>query len=297
MTLTRREFIKSKAVAAAATTAGITIPIAPAVAQSTAASDGVRWDKGVCRYCGTGCGVLVGVKDGRIVATQGDPDAPVNKGLNCIKGYFLAKIQYTADRLTHAAAAHEGRQVRQERRVPPISWNQAFDIMEDKCKATLKAKGPVGVGMFGSGQWTVWEGYAANKLMKAGLRSNNIDPNARHCMASAVFGFIRTFGADEPMGCYDDAEHADAFVLWGSNMAEMHPILWSRITNRRLTAKHVKVHVLSTFSHRSCEVADNELIFKPQTDLAILNYICNHIISSGAVNETSSRSTSTSARA
>jgi nitrate reductase NapA len=169
--------------------------------------------------------------------------------------------------------------------VPAGELKQAFDIMEEKCKATLKAKGPVGVGMFGSGQWTIWEGYAANKLMKAGLRSNNIDPNARHCMASAVFGFIRTFGADEPMGCYDDAEAADAFVLWGSNMAEMHPILWSRITNRRLTAKHVKVHVLSTFSHRSCEVADAELIFKPQTDLAILNYICHHIISSGAVNE------------
>jgi nitrate reductase NapA len=139
--------------------------------------------------------------------------------------------------------------------------------------------------MFGSGQWTVWEGYAAVKLMKAGFRSNSIDPNARHCMASAVAGFMRTFGIDEPMGCYDDAEHADVFALWGSNMAEMHPILWSRITNRRLTANHVKIHVLSTFTHRSCELADNELIFKPQSDLAILNYICNYIIQNKAVNQ------------
>ena len=69
----------------------------------------------------------------------------------------------------------------------------------------LKEKGPTAVGMFGSGQWTVWEGYAASKLMKAGFRSNNIDPNARHCMASAVAGFMRTFGIDEPMGCYDDS--------------------------------------------------------------------------------------------
>jgi len=57
-------------------------------------------------------------------------------------------------------------------------------------------------------------GYAAAKLYKAGLRSNNLDPNARHCMASAVAGFMRTFGIDEPMGCYDDIENADAFVLW-----------------------------------------------------------------------------------
>jgi nitrate reductase NapA len=52
-------------------------------------------------------------------------------------------------------------------------------------------------------------------------------------MASAAVGFMRSFGADEPMGCYDDIEAADAFVLWGSNMAEMHPILWTRVTDRR----------------------------------------------------------------
>ena len=121
--------------------------------------------------------------------------------------------------------------------------------------------------------------------MKAGFRSNNLDPNARHCMASAAVGFMRTFGADEPMGCYDDIEAADAFVLWGSNMAEMHPILWTRVTDRRLSAPNVKVAVLSTFEHRSYELADIELTFTPQTDLAILNYIAHHIISTGRVNK------------
>ena len=286
MKLTRREFIKAHAVTAAAGVAGMTVPGAQAIAQAKS-DDGVRWDKGVCRYCGTGCGVLVGVKDGRVVATQGDPDAPVNKGLNCVKGYFLAKIQYGKDRLTQPLLRMKDGKFDKNGEFAPISWDAAFDLMAEKVKATMKnpEQGPFGVSMFGSGQWTVWEGYAANKLMKAGFRSNSIDPNARHCMASAVFGFIRTFGADEPMGVYDDIEHADAFVLWGSNMAEMHPILWSRITNRRLTAPHVKINVLSTFSHRSCELADSELIFTPQSDLAILNYICNYIIQTGAVNK------------
>ncbi|MBL0123971.1 MAG: nitrate reductase catalytic subunit NapA [Betaproteobacteria bacterium] len=285
MKLTRRDFIKSNAAAAAASVAGVSLA-APQQAKAPAPrADGVRWDKGVCRYCGTGCGVLVGVKDGKIVATQGDPDAPVNKGLNCIKGYFLAKIQYGKDRLTTPLLRMKDGKFDKDGEFAPVTWKQAFDIMEEKCKAALKAKGPTSIGMFGSGQWTIWEGYAAVKLFKAGFRTNNIDPNARHCMASAVAGFMRTFGIDEPMGCYDDAEHADAFVLWGSNMAEMHPILWSRITNRRLSAKHVRVNVLSTFTHRSCEVADSELIFKPQTDLAILNYICNYIIQNNAVNE------------
>ncbi len=270
MTQTRREFIKIHAASAAATAAGVTLASAgPALAQGK--DDGVRWDKGVCRYCGTGCGVLIGTKDGRVVATQGDPDAPVNKGLNCVKGYFLAKIQYGADRLTQPLLRKKDGKYDKNGEFTHVSWKEAFDVMEEKCKAALKASGPSAVGMFASGQWTIWEGVAGVKLMKAGLRSNNIDPNARHCMASAVAGFMRTFGIDEPMGCYDDAEHADAIVLWGSNMAEMHPILWSRITDRRLTAKHVKIAVLSTFNHRSTELADIELIFKPQTDLAILN--------------------------
>ena len=122
------------------------------------------------------------------------------------------------------------------------------------------------------------------RVMKAGFRSNNIDPNARHCMASAVGGFMRTFGMDEPMGCYDDIEAADAFVLWGSNMAEMHPILWTRVTDRRLSDPKVKVAVLSTFEHRSFDLADIPIVFRPQTDLAILNFIANHIVQSGRVN-------------
>ena len=283
MKLSRRDFVRANAAAATAAVAGTTLPgIKDAIA---AKEDAIRWDKAPCRFCGVGCSVLVGTRDGRIVATQGDPDAPVNRGLNCIKGYFLSKIQYGKDRLTQPLLRMTDGKYDKEGEFTPVSWDQAFDIMADKWKAALKDKGPTSVGMFGSGQWTVWEGYAASKLYKAGFRSNNIEPNARHCMASAVAGFIRTFGADEPMGVYDDLEHADAFVLWGSNMAEMHPILWSRLTDRRLTHDQCKVAVLSTFRNRNFDLADIPIVFAPQTDLAILNYIANHIIQSGNVNE------------
>ena len=85
----RREFIKSSAVAAACSVAGIASPASAANAEA-----GWRWDKAVCRFCGTGCGIMVATKDGKIVASKGDPLAPVNRGLNCIKGYFNAKIMY-----------------------------------------------------------------------------------------------------------------------------------------------------------------------------------------------------------
>ncbi|KXF80937.1 nitrate reductase catalytic subunit NapA [Enterovibrio coralii] len=283
MNLTRRKFLKANAAAAAASAAGITLPVS--VAQAAGNDEQVKWDKAPCRFCGTGCGVLVGTQNGRIVASQGDPDAPVNRGLNCIKGYFLPKIMYGKDRLTQPLLRKTNGVYDKNGEFTPVSWDEALDLMADKFKTAIQQNGPTTVGMFGSGQWTVWEGYAASKLMKAGFRTNNIDPNARHCMASAVVGFMRTFGMDEPMGCYDDLEQADAFVLWGSNMAEMHPILWSRLADRRLSAPHVKVAVLSTFEHRSFELADNGMIFTPQTDLAILNFIANYIIQNNKVDK------------
>ncbi len=285
MDLERRAFMKVSAVAAAAGVAGVTLPASASNVLTRSDRTGLKWDKAPCRFCGTGCSVNVATLEGAVVATHGDINSPVNKGINCVKGYFLSKIMYGRDRLhTPMLRMRDGR-YHKDGEFAPVSWDQAFDIMAEKYKAALASKGPGSIGMFGSGQWTVMEGYAASKLMKAGFRSNNIEPNARHCMASAVGGFMRTFGIDEPMGCYDDIEATDAFVLWGSNMAEMHPILWSRVTDRRLSAAHVEVAVLSTFENRCFDLADNDMVFTPQTDLAILNYIAHYIITTGRVNK------------
>ncbi len=284
MKMTRRAFVKANAAASAAAVAGITLPASAANLIASSDQTKITWDKAPCRFCGTGCSVLVGTQNGKVVATQGDPEAPVNKGLNCIKGYFLSKIMYGQDRLTQPLLRMKDGKYHKDGEFTPVSWDVAFDTMAEKWKASLEKKGPTSVGMFGSGQWTVMEGYAAAKMMKAGFRSNNIDPNARHCMASAVVSFMRAFGIDEPMGCYDDFENADAFVLWGSNMAEMHPVLWTRITDRRLSHPHVRVNVLSTYYHRSFELADHGYIFNPQSDLAIANFIANYIIENDAVN-------------
>ncbi|PWR03348.1 periplasmic nitrate reductase subunit alpha [Meridianimarinicoccus roseus] len=283
--LTRRQLLKAHAAALAASAAGI-----PHEALAQPVPGGVdtlriKWSKAPCRFCGTGCGVMVGVKEGKVVATHGDMQHEVNRGLNCVKGYFLSKIMYGEDRLTTPLMRKRNGQFDKDGEFEPVSWDEAFDVMAARVKKQLAEKGPESIGMFGSGQWTVMEGYAASKLMRAGFRSNNLDPNARHCMASAAVAFMRTFGIDEPMGCYDDFEHADAFVLWGSNMAEMHPILWTRLADRRLGTPGVKCAVLSTFTHRSMDLADIPMVFKPGTDLAILNYIANHIIQTGRVDE------------
>ena len=279
MSLTRRELLKTTAAVTAATAVGISVP-KELQAAAKKIEAGWRWDKSVCRFCGTGCGLMVATKGDKIVAVKGDPAAPVNMGLNCIKGYFNAKIIYGADRLTEPLLrVNEKGEFDKKGKFKPVTWQKAFEEMAKQFKKYYKELGPTGVAIFGSGQYTIMEGYSAVKLMKGGFRSNNIDPNARHCMASAVAAFMQTFGIDEPAGNYDDMHHSDTIVLWGANMAEMHPVLWSKITDRKLSnPQRVKVINLSTYSNRCSNLADIEIIIKPNTDLAIQNYILREII-------------------
>ena len=278
----RRELLKSGLAASAAMTVGIPVSeIAKAAVQSTEGT--VVWTKGVCRFCGTGCGLLVGTRDGRVIATKGDPDAPVNRGLNCIKGYFNAKILYGKDRLTQPLMRRTNGKFDKNGKFEAVSWDEALDEMAKQFLRVYKKKGPTGVAITGSGQYTIPEAYAASKLVKAGWRSNNLDPNARLCMASAVVGFYQVFGIDEPANNYSDIEKCNTMILWGNNMAEAHPVLWSRVADRKLTHKDTKIINVTTYRNMSSNLADQTIIFKPNTDLAILNYILREIVKRDAV--------------
>lgn len=268
MALSRRDFLKASAAAAAlaAATGGRL-----GTKDAEAAEGGIRWGKAPCRFCGTGCGVLVGVSNGKIVATKGDPAAPVNKGLNCIKGYFLSKVLYGKDRLTKPL-------IRKGNKMVEASWDEAMDLIASKFKDSIDRHGPDSVAIFGSGQWTVFEGYAAAKLFKGGIGTNNIEPNARFCMASAVTGFMTTFASDEPMGCYDDLDLGDTYFLWGANMAECHPVLFSRLIDNRLKNPRVRIIDFGTRFTRTSQMADKYIRFNPQTDLALLNGIAHIIV-------------------
>lgn len=231
----------------------------------------IQWQKAPCRFCGVGCSAMVGVRDGKIVAIAGDKKSPVNKGLLCVKGYHLSEILYGQDRLKKALIRKNGKLVES-----PL--NEALDLIAARFKESIAKSGRDSVAVYGSGQWTIQDGYAALKFTKGGIGTNNLEANARLCMASAVTGFLSTFGKDEPMGCYDDFDQTDAVVFWGNNMAETHPVLFSRIIENRRQNPHVKLVDLTVRRTRTSESSDMVLLFNPQTDLVIANAIARHII-------------------
>ena len=157
----RRQVLKWKPPPWRCAVGGIPMPALAANLVTERAENELKWDKAPCRFCGTGCSVMVATKENRVVATHGDIKSEVNRGLNCVKGYFLSKIMYGHDRLTRPmlrkTTASTTRTASSRRCLgtkPSTSWRRSS-------RTALKKRGPSGVGMFGSGQWTIWEGYAA----------------------------------------------------------------------------------------------------------------------------------------
>ena len=272
----RRDFVKKMAATAAVATASSLIPdISFAGYEDVAAKSAgnISWKKTPCRFCGVGCGLLVGISEGRAVAVKGDPSSPVNNGLCCVKGYHSIMALYGDDRLTRAL-------VRKNGKLEPVPMQEALDLVASKMQETIDEHGKDAISVYGSGQWTIPDGYVASKFIKGAIGTNNLEANARLCMASAVTGFVTSFGLDEPMGCYEDIDYADVFVLWGNNMAEMHPVLFSRILDQRLK-RPVSIIDLATRTTRTSVAADRSILFAPQSDLAIANAICHEIIKNG----------------
>ncbi|MDF1509819.1 nitrate reductase catalytic subunit NapA [Robertmurraya sp. DFI.2.37] len=280
MELTRRSLLKATAISMTLAVAGCKKEDKKSNSTAVTAQESVEpdeWKSTVCRFCGTGCGVLVGVKDGKVVATKGDPDNRSSRGLNCIKGFYVGKILFGKDRLTKPLIREDKSKKGTMEGFREATWEEALDLVASKLKENYD-KDPKSIAFWGSGQQTIMEGYASVKLWKAGLLSNNIDPNARLCMASAVTGFMTTFQSDEPMGSYRDLDEADVFVTWGANMAEMHPVLYSRLTAHKLSNPDVKHYDITTRWSRTSETADVVMEFRPQSDLAIANAIANYLI-------------------
>jgi len=235
------------------------------------------WHQSACRFCGTGCGIQVGMRDGKIVDVKGDPDAH-NRGRLCIKGILTREILYVEDRLLKPMIRKNGKLV-------PASWEEAMNLIVDRFSNSIQQNGPDSVAFYGSGQLFTEESYVANKLFKAGIGTNNVDGNPRLCMASAAAGYTSVFGKDEPIGCYKDIDHADCFFITGSNMAECHPIIFERVIDRKRAHPDTNIIVVDPRNTRTAQSADMHLAIHPGTDVSLYNAMLYEFFRQGFIDD------------
>ncbi len=232
------------------------------------------WVRTTCGYCAVGCGMLIGVRDGRAVSVQGDPDHPVNGGRLCPKGLSEHQTLAVEGRLTTPL-------VRRSRSGPqePSTWDHAIGSVVGGFRRLLDEHGPGSVAVISTGQLVTEEFYALGKLVRVGLGLSHYDGNTTLCMSSAVSGYKRSFGSDGPPGAYEDLETADVILLVGANVADNHPLLAPRV----LENEGATVIVVDPRVTKTAMVADMHLAVRPRSDIALLNGMLKVIIDEGLV--------------
>jgi ferredoxin-nitrate reductase len=213
-----------------------------------------------------------------IWTARGDRTHPSSLGQVCIKG---ATVGETLERNRLTTPQHRERI---DDPFTPISWERAFELLVERVRHTLAARGPAAIAMYGSGQFHTEDYYVANKLIKGALGTNNFDANSRLCMSSAVSGYVRSLGSDGPPCCYDDLDLADTVLLIGTNTAECHPVLFQRLLKRKRKQQNaVRIVVVDPRATATSDAADLHLPIRPGTDLALLHGIGHLLLERGAV--------------
>ncbi len=239
-----------------------------------------EWVRSTCGYCGVGCGLYIGVKDGRPVYTKGDPSHPVSKGTLCPKGIMEHEMVNSENRVTTPM-------IRKNGEFAKVEWDEAFKHTADKFKAIQKEHGKGAVACISTGQFLTEDFYTLGKFVQLGLETNNYDGNTTLCMASAVMGYKQTFGSDGPPASYEDFSHADVIMLIGANIADNHPILKLHIAkNEKITGKKPTIIVVDPRHSKTAGMADIFVPLKPRTDLALINGLCYIIFEQGWEDET-----------
>ena len=227
-----------------------------------------RWVRTTCGYCSVGCGMLAGVRDGRMVAVVGDPEHPVNRGRLCPKGLSEHQTLSAPGRLV--APLRRGDDGRQHE----VSWDDALDAVTGGFRRLLDEHGPGSVAVLSTGQLVTEEFYALGKLVRLGLGLTHYDGNTTLCMASAVSGYKLSFGSDGPPGSYDDFDRADCILLIGANVADNHPLLAPRL----LANEDAFVVAIDPRTTKTAMIADRHLALRPRSDVTLLNGIIKILI-------------------
>jgi anaerobic selenocysteine-containing dehydrogenase len=232
----------------------------------------VEWRYATCGYCSTGCSIEVGINaEGKPVSSRGVADADVNRGKLCLKGLFEHELFTSAGRGLQPKMRDRWHEEWQ-----PTSWDVALDKLHDGIRRVQAKYGPDSVAVISTGQMLTEEFYTLGKLTRGLIGTNNYDGNTTLCMSSAVSGYKRSFGSDGPPGCYEDFEHTNCLIAWGSNLPEQHPIIYWRMKE----AQEKRGFPLIVVDPRVTMLAQNaniHLPITPGTDVVLQNALM-HVI-------------------
>ncbi len=235
-----------------------------------------EWKYTTCNYCSTGCSIEIGLgDDGKVVTSRGHAGADVNRGKLCIKGLLEHELFESPGRGTEPLMRDKFHE-----EFKPASWDQAMDRTASEIKRIQQTYGRDAFAIISTGQLLTEEFYTLGKLARGCIGTNNYDGNTTLCMASAVSGYKRSFGADGPPGCYGDFEHTECLMAFGSNLPEQHPIIYWRLKEAK-EKRNFPLIVVDPRVTMLAQFADIHLPITPGTDCVLINSMLNVIFKEG----------------
>jgi anaerobic selenocysteine-containing dehydrogenase len=244
--------------------------------RTTDAAD--SWIQSACVLCSNGCGLDIGVKDGKIIGVRGRADDHVNRGRLGPKGLHGWEANNSADRLKSPLIRRNGN-------LESASWDEAINLIVEKSRQVINKHSASAIGFYTSGQLFLEEYYTLAVIGKAGLGTPHMDGNTRLCTATAGQALKETFGTDGQPASYTDIDTTEAILHIGHNVADAQTVLWSRILDRRRGPKPPKLVVIDPRETPTAKEADVHLTAKLGTNVAVMNGLLNLIIESGRINE------------
>jgi formate dehydrogenase major subunit len=256
---------------------GLRSILAVSEAESALRPSLVKRTKTVCTYCGVGCSFEVWTRGREILRVQPRPEAPANQISTCVKGKFGWDFVNHPDRLRRPL-------VRRGDRFEEVDWPQALATVAEGLRRVREQHGPDALGFIASSKCTNEEAYLVQKLARAVIGTNNVDNCSRYCQSPATMGLSRTVGYGGDAGSIRDIEQADVVLIVGSNTAESHPVIATRV-KRAQKLRGQKVIVADLRRHEMAERADIFLRPRPSTDLAWVLAVTRHILERGLADE------------
>jgi len=226
-----------------------------------------RYEAVVCPFCGCGCGFLVGVEDGEPVHVFPWSRDPVSRGRLCVKGWEAVRAYRSSDRLTSPLLG-TGNGFRE------VSWRRALEEVVEALSGSDE------VFVAASARSTNEACYLAAKLARA-LGVNHVDNCARLCHAPTVFALKEVFGTGAMTNPIDDVLEADHLLVVGSNTAEQHPAVFSRIVEAVESGSSLTV--VDPRRTSVAELADVHLDPVPGTDVLLFLYMAKVIHEEGLI--------------
>jgi formate dehydrogenase major subunit len=235
----------------------------------------VRRTKTVCTYCGVGCSFNVWTKDRHILKVE-PLEGPTNGISTCVKGKFGWDFVNSPDRLTSPL-------IRENGKFREASWDEALDLVARKFTEIKAKNGPDSLAFVSSSKCTNEESYLMQKLARAVVGTNNMDNCSRYCQAPATQGLFRTVGYGGDSGSIRDIENAGLVLIIGSNTAESHPVLATRV-KRAHKLRGQKLIVSDLRENEMAKRADLFIHPKPGTDLVWLSAVSRYLLDNGMAN-------------